>query len=402
MTEHLDLSELTPFAARYLLAENARIHVGSGYDRKVLKLIEAHADCLGSEDGGLDQSFTQLADKVRIHCDDFRGKITPGLSDKLKTLTEHLDKRRCSYCKPKDNGESIPACDRHNPTYGAVSAPGGGNCIQPLMKRFASLSNWVESLWCALPYRNSMPSLPIKFATSRRTFEDSQAIVQRFSVSGYAQSLPLAEEGKYFTKVGLEIRDESFGWQQFNLLSYILLHEILCHAYQSLDKPDIRLDAEPSDPWSEGWMDRLAFKLTVQWLNLHRHTPLQSESEVRNGGSEVRYAMRQIEDLHNARYGNDVSMQGDLDLSTGREIFDDVVQSYSDKLNKLPFSRHPITIFSLRLNAITRDPTLRVKDLVNIQFMLESDPRELHNIIAAFNAADGNNSALSILERLSG
>ena len=166
----------------------------------------------------------------------------------------------------------------------------------------------MDGLWQDLPRSADLHSLPVVFATTGRSFNHDQPIIQKFHVSGYARSLRDAKG--YYTKVGLEVRERSFGWRQYSLLPYLLLHEILCHAFQSLDNPPIRPDADPSDAWSEGWMDTLAYKLALEWLNKHDKTAF-----IRPG--EYRDAERQIIDLHNARYSDEPCPAGSLPHSRG-------------------------------------------------------------------------------------
>jgi hypothetical protein len=47
----------------------------------------------------------------------------------------------------------------------------------------------------------------------------------------------------------------------------VLAHELVCHAFQGLEAPSQRQNADETCSWSEGWMDRLAFTLIHQWLD---------------------------------------------------------------------------------------------------------------------------------------
>lgn len=65
--------------------------------------------------------------------------------------------------------------------------------------------------------------------------------------------------------VRLGVRDDAFDWWSARCLPYVLVHELLCHAYQGLHGSG----REPVDKecgWSEGWMDALASWYTEDWL----------------------------------------------------------------------------------------------------------------------------------------
>jgi hypothetical protein len=385
MTEHLNLPELTSFAARYHLASQIRSGIGQSQDETlVIERITSTANNLSlNRSCGLSGNFMALRSDVEQQCATHGAHISEELAASLKSLCEVLDKHLCQEC-----GFADQPCLHHEKTFEKVST--GGKCIEPLKQLFLDLTDWVDSLWQQLPQAASRPE--IVFATTTgRTFGDSRPIIQKFAVSGYA--LSLGEPGKYSTKVGLEIREKAFGWEQYNLLPYVLLHEILCHAFQSLDNPPLRENADEDDAWSEGWMDSLAHSLALEWLKDHRGTPLKTPAE-------KEFARSQTTQLHNARY---VGLSAAEITSAvpgpayGRKVFDDVRACYPALYEKLPISQHPLVKFSLRLNAITMCKRERVPPLLAMKFLAKHDPSRLRRAIGDFIATPLTQVALDRL-----
>jgi hypothetical protein len=391
MTEHLELDHLTSFAARYLLARSVRARPSSKQDKRVIEIIEAEANGLSAKPVALQDNFERFHQAIERQREEFKSDITDGLARSLAQLLKNLRKHSCKKCVPQEKW-----CRHNKQTDDIVHER--GVCIAPLKGLFDDLCRWVADLWHELPQSAGMPDRPVVFATSVRSFVRDRPILKKFKVSGYAQAL-LDEDGKYtadgghYTQVGLEIRDDyAFGWQQYSLLPYLLLHEILCHAFQSLDKPEVRRNAPASDAWSEGWMDALAFQLSLEWLKDHDKTAFI-------GSDEYRDATDKIDELHKARYVEELSVEGISHPGDGRKAFYDVLDSYPLRYARLPQTRHPVTRFSLRLNAMTLPLAQRVRDLVRLQYLAKNDRATLHLLIGDFNAEADDRAALQLLER---
>lgn len=61
--------------------------------------------------------------------------------------------------------------------------------------------------------------------------------------------------------VTLSVRDDRLNRSAICRLPYVLMHELLCHAYQSIsqdDRQQPREDVDNNSAWTEGWMDSLA------------------------------------------------------------------------------------------------------------------------------------------------
>jgi hypothetical protein len=384
MTKHLELEHLTSFAARYHLAKHARDHGQTAKDATVLTMIKAVADNMSvDEETRLADNFDRLRKVIEEEHERSRKRLSRKLANSLAKLAKSLPDHSCGECfKEKKHW-----CKPNDETYDKVHSR--GYCISPLKTLFNKLYKWVGSIWSDLPSSAGMSDLPvIVFSTRSPDFHenDGEPIIEEFNIGGFALS-ECDDDGAFYTQVGLVIRRNAFDWPQYNILPYVLLHEILCHAYQSLGRPTSRPNAEPSDAWSEGWMDCVAYELAQEWLEHSKHFHTKKE---------CREARRQTTELHNARYPKRLS-EGDLHPGNGRDIFHAVLDSYGKRYEHLSRSRHPVTRFSLRLNAIPMLAEERVPHLLKLQNLAEHAPAELHALIGAVNAETDDEAVKAML-----
>jgi hypothetical protein len=386
--QHLDLEQLAPFAARYLISQKVlRSCARSERDRDVLADIRSTADVV-PEKYGLQEHFVYLGQYIKTQQARFAGEISKDFSDALNQVVAALPVHHCSRCSAKDK-----RCAKGVSTF--INVDSGGRCIAPVKYLFLELQRWVQDLVQELPACSSYATATIQFSTINWNFYDERRIVQKFSVGGYATSYPL--DSGHATRVSLAIRDKSFQWEQFCMLPYVLLHEILCHAFQSLDNPVVRENAHPADAWSEGWMDRLAFELALEWIERRQH-------RLRLSASELDDAKQQMRQLHDFRYRlTDLRPPADDEVRSlpedGRDAFIEVLKrGYDEKYGSLSISEHPLTRFSLRLNAVTVDRKFRVgRVLQAFQLLAVSNPARLRLIVGSFNSELKNEDAVKVL-----
>ena len=390
MTEHLQLQHLMPFAARLHIARVVRGRACDGVYRRVVDVIETEANNLTEMvDDDLEKNFEYLKSRIEEQRQRYQHDLDPSIRDSLCNLEKCLNTHVCRHCESKGK------CRRGSETFAIVDPPKGGRCIAPLKKLFYSLNGWVEELWRKVPDSIERKSLPITLATTHRAFENDQSIVGTFFVGGYARSVH--NHNDYRRKVGLHIVSERFQWQQFNLLPYILMHEILCHAYQNLEDADRRLDDDPQDPWSEGWMDTLAYELALEWLRNNPKSPFQNEPELRE-------AERQTQALHHARYTRHTGAAGTARPADGRAAYERVASCYLPRYAAMPVSERPVTKFSLRLNAMQLSPQQRLKTLIRLEALAKKTPQKeaqsrLRALVGDFNAERDPAAALAGLDR---
>jgi hypothetical protein len=388
--KHLELEQLTSFAARYHLAKHARDHGQTPKDANVLTMIKAVADNMSvDEQTRLADNFNRLRKVINEERKRSHGLLSLKLANSLNELVKSLRNHTCKKCfeDKQCSEEKEYWCKPNGETYDNIHSRGA--CIAPLKALFKELHEWVGSLWRDLASNAGMPSLPvIVFSTRSPDFheDDAEPIIEEFDIGGFALS-ECDDDGAFYTQVGLVIRRNAFDWPQYSILPYILLHEILCHAFQSLGRPTSRPNAEPSDAWSEGWMDCVAYELAQEWLEQSKHFHTKKE---------CRDARRQTTELHNARYPKRRS-EGDLHTGNGRDIFYAVLDSYGKRYDHLSRSRHPVTRFSLRLNAIPMLAEERIPHLLKLQNLAEHAPAELHTLIGAINAETDDEAVKALL-----
>jgi hypothetical protein len=387
--QHLDLEQLAPFAARYLISrEVLRSRTRSERDREVLANIRQAAD-LVPEESGLQEHFDFLGEYIKTQQARFAGDISKDFSDALDQVVGALPTHHCECCSARDK-----RCAKGVSTF--INVDGGGRCVAPLKRLFRQLQWWVQCLVQELPTSGRNAKATVQFSTINWNFYDERRIVQKFSVGGYAASYRLGDG--HATKVSLAVRDKSFQWEQFCMLPYVLLHEVLCHAFQSLDNPEVRENAHAADAWSEGWMDRLAFALALEWIERRQH-------RLRLSPPEFEDAKQQIWQLHDFRYRlTDLRPPAEDAIKSlpedGRDALIEVLAIYPPHYRALRISRHPLTRFSLRLNAITLDRKFRVgRVLQAFRYLAKYDPARLRLIVGSFNAEPQDRAAVQQLER---
>jgi hypothetical protein len=314
----------------------------------------------------LEQAFDALRSEIDRKLERDSEILTTDLKERLEKLRHSLRSSSCGRCKAKH--QLMDYCLPNEKTYAKVSA--GGECIEPVKALCSEIYNWVtkEVFWP----RDDAPGPVITLATTHQPFQSEAEIIRKFAVSGWA-SVVRGEEAN--TAVGIYVREHAFGWEQYCLLPYLLLHEIVCHGLQSLDGRGPRCDADPDDAWSEGWMDRLAYRLARQWLEKAGGWILTPDDQD--------LAVKQSIDLHDARYETVAGSVGPL---YGREVFDKVQQSYGAPTTDWQLSTQPITQLSLRLNACTLSKDERLTLLERFDTLATTDRKALHGACAKFIA----------------
>jgi hypothetical protein len=58
-----------------------------------------------------------------------------------------------------------------------------------------------------------------------------------------------------------------FAGRDVNHISYNLFHELVCHGLQNYQSGNKQENTEDGSPWTEGWMDTVAFAMAAEWLS---------------------------------------------------------------------------------------------------------------------------------------
>jgi hypothetical protein len=202
---------------------------------------------------------------------------------------------------------------------------------------------------------------------------DSDQTTDALDASAITASCRLRDDGTPISIVKLSIRDDSFDWTSACQLPYVLLHELLCHAYQGIAAPaergQQRIVVDGSCAWTEGWMDVLALWTAMTWLKNH---PSEPEWVARESGSlQVAFAK-----LH-ARRAEAQSTLPRLQRerrTAAREAVGHLLAEMSRFYtgpDREDLSRERVYAFSLSLNTLRIQQTDRDQQLDNLAVALE-------------------------------
>lgn len=161
---------------------------------------------------------------------------------------------------------------------------GPRRCVSEFDDIFDSERAFVEAA-----YRNASGA-PLNALTVQLEFV-SLAPTHSETISGSCRYDDNEAPRSYRSLVALEIKDDSFDWRALCGVPYVLMHEILCHAFQGLNGVERAL-ADHQCAWSEGWMDYIALLCTETWLAKAANVP----AWVRNSNSNVRIEAIKLHD----------------------------------------------------------------------------------------------------------
>jgi hypothetical protein len=191
----------------------------------------------------------------------------------IDAAASELDISQCANCVAQGQGE--------------VNTPGFINCRcgfldlagmveQKISKKYIDAGAWAIDSQPKVSYRTAI-------------IEDAMGNLSPFKTGGETdiRSIPGI--------VTLTLKDCDLLSTDLCHLFYLIHHELICHAFQGNSHSARRTNAPARCPWSEGWMDVLAYELTISWVAGYA----SSGNWLPNGGSPVQVALR---GYHDARY----------------------------------------------------------------------------------------------------
>jgi hypothetical protein len=220
----------------------------------LLARVYAAADGLQDEPiGALDVSLRRVAAEIKKVDIEGEGEAFDDLRARQQRLVKHLRSISCAKCAKS----SADIC-RGDSEHDRMIVSNGGKCIAALKE----LSKGVEDEARGI-YDYATFTRPVLFLSTSPTIHSAdRGMFKKFNIGGYSESLAAPMPTSI---IGLEIRERAFDWNTLCGILYVLAHETVCHGFQSIDG-GTRAGAEEKCAWSEGWMDRLAFKLSVEWI----------------------------------------------------------------------------------------------------------------------------------------
>jgi hypothetical protein len=189
--------------------------------------------------------------------------------------------------------------------------------------------------------------------------------------------------------VKMIVRDGCFDWNSICQMPYVFVHELLCHAYQSISSAGLeeqRADVEKDCAWTEGWMDHLAVLATEEWIKTQARLPLwvtEAKEDIRTAtraASDLRYrCCNNLKPGERSRRRAARSAVGQL-----KEEFSRVSEAPArDKLGEERLFTFSLTLNALRLPQPNRE---RIVELLGNALLIAAaaDSDELSNIIGTF------------------
>jgi len=257
---HVPLNGRKALAARVAFetaVHRARKQLKHEADVKALnaarRLLDAKS-CNVIESGQNDESLTSFLNRLVAAFQDERGlALVKTIAAKFE---EECAQRRCEAC------QGGHFCDGTTRDDGAVDK--GGLCIREIKQLFLIAQRLARNLYLRHCPELSEAMLPeVTFATAPATSRNDffGGIYAVGGVTGWRNESQLREP-----TIGLVVHPASFDWPSYLATLYVLCHEWVCHAYQSLLIDTQPMIHEPSDAFCEGWMDVLAYHALRRWM----------------------------------------------------------------------------------------------------------------------------------------
>jgi hypothetical protein len=138
----------------------------------------------------------------------------------------------------------------------------GADCIAGLGGRLHALAAWAaDGLARAAP---TLPAPAIRFRL--RLLARSDPAAARGILADHAIKAETNAETDGPIDIRIDLVEHRIDRATLDQLPYVVLHELVCHAFQGLALPPAqRLNAPPSCLWTEAWMDTLAHRLAIDW-----------------------------------------------------------------------------------------------------------------------------------------
>lgn len=169
-------------------------------------------------------------------------------------------------CKGCGNGEP---CRGEAPFSDDAKVADGGQCLGDLRAllawaRRAALDRYGPAAAAAGLGPDRLPATLLSTAHSpdpvHRLSNPSQVVG--------LTSFTTDPQGRPASVIKLVFQIEAMDWESFLAIPYVMLHECLVHAFQGARATEgLRVPAEAACPFTEGWLDRLAFEVLCDELD---------------------------------------------------------------------------------------------------------------------------------------
>jgi hypothetical protein len=182
--------------------------------------------------------------------------------DRLRDeLAHRLQGISCDECASCCDGQPC----NNNPDNDAHVVTKGGFCLSEIRDIFHTCCALVDARYAELgEERGPVRPDEIKLAMSHTHHNNRNGLLIAGHIDGWLDLE--GPDNRRSVVVGLTIKDDAFDWPSLCRLPYVLLHELVCHAYQNLRGNGAREGGGPYCTWTEGWMDSLAAEFAKEWF----------------------------------------------------------------------------------------------------------------------------------------
>jgi hypothetical protein len=323
------------FAARMSIAIELEARPLQASDRDAIKTqdlirrsLVSEAELLQTASLQLDQALTKLAGLAKASTVPGQGIAFDDLRARLIRLSDDLAQVSCSRCARKAG-----IC-KGDPAHDHLVVSTRGHCIAKLRDLLRCVDNQARRIYAEAA--DQMPTVDLSTAPTHEHKENG--LFRQFNIGAHCE---VQSDSKLTSVVTLIIKEGHFDWNVLCLLPYILAHEVVCHAFQDLHSGK-RAGADEKCIWSEGWMDRFAYVLTLHWLDEARFPPWLMVDPVK--------FTDQTNHVHLWRYAprDSLTKEDAAPLHDVRNLFDEVRKHWGRNVS---LDGHRISKFTTRLNA---------------------------------------------------
>jgi hypothetical protein len=288
----------------------------------------------------------------------------------LRAFRNLIDAFDCPFCAVADAGKRDPpdsAC----------------RCMAELQEVFNKTAEVAAILYRKISKDQGLSWPTLFFETANIHAHQTTDVLDIAAVTGACRYGLL--EGRPVSVVGLVFRDDGFCWTSMAQLPYVLMHELVCHAFQGL-KGSRRVATDKTCPWSEGWMDAIAVAVTEQWVEGAFGIELPVWA---NGAGD--FVKQAASKLHVRRFEQQTSIDPEV-LNARKYAYDSFLglqKSIQGKNPQPADARNRVLQFSLKLNlhAMTQVERGEIADWIGLGLELGKGD-EIANICMRFAEHD--------------
>ena len=287
-------------------------------------------------------SAAEMIEYARRQLGNVEAIENPTVKRRFDRIANALDRFTCNHCLQD------PAAARR--------------CVAEIYELFGLIDRHVLSLYRDAAGNFAAPEIWLEIG-----YHHEDEIADVMDASALSGASRIADQADLIVSVvTLGVRDHGLDWRSLCQLPYILMHELVCHAYQGAASTG-RTAVDASCAWSEGWMDALAAIQIEAWLEGRRKKP---------GWVEMNAAAikRATAGLHERRYQRQSSLRPFI-LSqrvAARDGFAALVEAFRGADTRLDRALARATRFSGRLNLESMAQEDRTKLVARLASDLES------------------------------